>query len=433
MICSLRIQNFKSIKEIKKDGIEIRPLTIITGPNSSGKSNILEAIAFLSQVPRHPKDYTTNVESIVHHGFYVNYPDVGFVAFRRDEKAPIRIGLDFPLYLEDQKKIGVKSEKIGYELTYTPSTKETEQTIKLDGRVLIKTGWLRTESGYRSIFLSPPILTKQRPYQSTDQVLSHEIFIPSSAELKTAERLEIGETLRTARSCVDTILQRLGRAFFISTLRGVVPTTGKAQGSPKWVGKQGEDLLSLLSFIFSRREHFQTAERIRHWASRFGLKSMQGGWWGNDLIGVDFEDPILKQTFQLSSASYGTRQVLAIITQVLWSKRGDTIMLEEPEISLHPEAQVVLQELFAEVIKEGKQIICSTHSPFLVLALSRVIKKKLLNLNEVAVYHVEKDEEGTRIKHLELNKHGFVVSGVPSFVKVEKELFQEWSESLEGE
>jgi len=108
-------------------------------------------------------------------------------------------------------------------------------------------------------------------------------------------------------------------------------------------------------------------------------------------------------------------------------------MIEEPEISLHPEHQVLLHELFSEVISQGKQIICSTHSPFFVLALSKIVKKKLLPLNKIAVYHVKKEKNGTYIETLKLNKHGFIVSGISSFMKVEEDLFRDWSESLEEE
>jgi predicted ATPase len=132
-------------------------------------------------------------------------------------------------------------------------------------------------------------------------------------------------------------------------------------------------------------------------------------------------------------AGFGSRQILSIITQIFWSEPGSVIMIEEPEISLHPENQVLLHELFSEAIAEDRQIICSTHSPFFVLALSRIVKRELLPLKDIAVYHVEKGKDGTHIKPLKLNKHGFIVSGVPSFMKVEGELFRDWSESLEEE
>jgi AAA15 family ATPase/GTPase len=44
MLSKISIKNFKSISQM--DNIALKPITIFTGYNSSGKSNILEAISF---------------------------------------------------------------------------------------------------------------------------------------------------------------------------------------------------------------------------------------------------------------------------------------------------------------------------------------------------------------------------------------------------
>jgi len=433
LIHSLRIANFKSISTTGDNEIELKPLSIFTGPNSSGKSNLLEAIAFLAQIPHHPRDYMRNVESILQHGSLVSYPSTTFIAFCKKTDRPISIEISFSLNAKEQENIKTKYKNIGYRLSYVPQSQSSMQIISLGPNKFAQTIFQRTEKGILNRFLWPEFLSRFAPRESTDQLLSPNIFNPLPVEVTDRQRLEIGEFLKTARFCVDILISKLERTFFVSTLRGAIPSTGKAEGSPTWVGKQGENVLNLLSLIFSKREHSDKAKKIRLWSAKFGLQSMLGGWWGNDQIGVDFEDPALKQVLELNLASFGTRQILTIITQIFWSQEGDTIMIEEPEISLHPESQVRLQELFAEAVRQGKQIICSTHSPFFVLALSRVVKKKLLSINDVAVYHVEKGRNGTQISNLKLNRHGFLESGVPSFMKIEEELFEDWSESLEGE
>jgi predicted ATPase len=147
-------------------------------------------------------------------------------------------------------------------------------------------------------------------------------------------------------------------------------------------------------------------------------------------LGADFVDPTLRTAFDINSASYGSKQLLTIITQIFWSKSGDILLIEEPEISLHPESQALIQELFAEAVAAHKQIICSTHSPSFILSLSRVIGKKRLSKDDVAVYHVEKGAEGTRTRRLELNDRGFVKGWIPSYIKIENQLFDEWAETL---
>jgi predicted ATPase len=88
-------------------------------------------------------------------------------------------------------------------------------------------------------------------------------------------------------------------------------------------------------------------------------------------------------------------------------------------------------ELFSEAVKDGKQIICTTHSPFFILSLSKVIGEKNLSKENVAIYHVEKGENGTKTRILELNDHGFVKGWIPSYIQSENTLFNEWAKSLE--
>ncbi|RZN35462.1 MAG: hypothetical protein EF813_08645 [Methanosarcinales archaeon] len=100
------------------------------------------------------------------------------------------------------------------------------------------------------------------------------------------------------------------------------------------------------------------------------------------------------------------------------------------EISLHPGSQVLLTELFAEAIAEGKQIIITTHSEFLPLALRRPIKNGLLALDAIALYHVMKDEGGTTAEKLDLTEDGYVRGWIPSFAEIEDDLLGEWTETV---
>jgi len=91
-------------------------------------------------------------------------------------------------------------------------------------------------------------------------------------------------------------------------------------------------------------------------------------------------------------------------------------------------------------IKMGKQIIVTTHSTILPVALSRMVRKakeeKLCkDPNElIAIYEITKNkDEGTRERRLLLNNRGYMKEYMSSFYKVEKELLDEWWESLPSE
>lgn len=447
MINRIEIANFKSIQH---SAMDLKPLTIFTGPNSSGKSNILEGIAILAQISRLSGDITRSLAGSLGYGELLKYPHpyYDFIAHKKDldKRILFDVQIETRKYevseiLETIKKqpslskyVTMPITSVGFAYSYLPRTEEVSQSLFIDGKKLVEIAVIRTD-GMRYDFIHP------KEFQDLNlglgrfpgEVLHSECFdfrIPPS--IKDASIIDTIKGLSSvSKEIVGIIDDRFSRVYLISTARGLVEPEVKTGVTPSWVGKHGEHLIEMLSLIFSKWEHEAKAEKISNWAKKFGIGRIKAGWWGKDTLGSDYEDPVLKAVLNMALSSYGSRQLLTMITQIFWSEPGDLIMIEEPEISLHPGSQVLLQELFAEAIKEGKQIICSTHSPFLVLALSRVVRDRKISTDDVAVYHVEKTEQGTKVKLLELNERGFIKGWIPSYIKIEDELFREWAESLE--
>lgn len=110
---------------------------------------------------------------------------------------------------------------------------------------------------------------------------------------------------------------------------------------------------------------------------------------------------------------------------------GSLIMIEEPEISLHPKAQIDVLEMFDEAIKEDKQIISTTHSLFLMQAIGYGVQKGWLTSDQVGVYHIEKKKEtGIVAKQLKIKENGPIEGWIPSFSRVERKLVREWLKTL---
>ena len=64
------------------------------------------------------------------------------------------------------------------------------------------------------------------------------------------------------------------------------------------------------------------------------------------------------------SEGFGTNSlIMAPSHELVSAERGATVMIEEPEIHLHPRAQAELAEVLTEVaLEEDKQVIMTTHS-----------------------------------------------------------------------
>lgn len=76
-----------------------------------------------------------------------------------------------------------------------------------------------------------------------------------------------------------------------------------------------------------------------------------------------FENLISKLAFNASLHGSGFHSVASVISAVVFSPKGSTVIIEEPEICLHKRSQEAIVDLFNSAIKDqGKQIIFTTHS-----------------------------------------------------------------------
>jgi len=80
------------------------------------------------------------------------------------------------------------------------------------------------------------------------------------------------------------------------------------------------------------------------------------------------------------------------------------IIIEQPELHLHPAAHGDLAELFVESLKEGKKrFLIETHSQNFVLRLRRLVAEGILNRDDLAIYFVDFDSEKGISKLLPIN------------------------------
>ncbi|MEW6027591.1 MAG: AAA family ATPase, partial [Planctomycetota bacterium] len=88
----------------------------------------------------------------------------------------------------------------------------------------------------------------------------------------------------------------------------------------------------------------------------------------------------------IDNSGYGYYQILNLIYNIVNSK-ANIIIIDEPEISLHPQAQMRLFEAIKTIAKsENKQFFIATHSPYFI---------DLENIRNV--YRAEKNTAGTHV------------------------------------
>lgn len=79
------------------------------------------------------------------------------------------------------------------------------------------------------------------------------------------------------------------------------------------------------------------------------------------------------------------------------AKSNDLIIIDEPEINLHPDNQLVLTRLFARLINKGFRLLISTHSDYVVREINNLImlsskKEEVQKIKEKLSYQYKDDE-----------------------------------------
>ena len=61
-----------------------------------------------------------------------------------------------------------------------------------------------------------------------------------------------------------------------------------------------------------------------------------------------------------------------------WAERGDLLIIDEPEMNAHPDAQLRITELLATLVNQGVRVLLTTHSPYIVDHLVTLVEASRL-------------------------------------------------------
>jgi hypothetical protein len=198
----------------------------------------------------------------------------------------------------------------------------------------------------------------------------------------------------------------------------------------EFVGKHGEETVRLLSRMQSSAD--KRLRTLQVWAEAFGMPNFAAGWTGGKTLKVTYDDPLTATRLDFREGAGGSQQALLLAAQVLLTRPSSVLLIDEPEIGLHPGYEKLLPELFAQAVSLGQQIIIATHSEVLIAALGNAVRRRVHGLtdNSVAVWHIQRTSAGVRPERIEISKRGYLEEWVSSFAQVEEELYEEWAEAL---
>lgn len=93
------------------------------------------------------------------------------------------------------------------------------------------------------------------------------------------------------------------------------------------------------------------------------------------------------------NAGFGLTYVFSVLVAILSSRKGDIIVIENPESHIHPKGQAELSRLLVLAAASGVQVFVETHSDHILYGLRIAIKDKLISKDQASVYYLDRDEE----------------------------------------
>lgn len=120
----------------------------------------------------------------------------------------------------------------------------------------------------------------------------------------------------------------------------------------------------------------------------------------------------------LIDVGYGVSQALPIIVEIIRSSERSTLLIQQPEVHLHPRAQAALGSLLVRVAKaQKKRFLVETHSDYLVDRVRMEIRENehLTPADAQILYFQREDDGRVEIYPLELDEQGNIVNAPPGY------------------
>ena len=435
-ITVISVQGFKSLANESR--IEVRPLTILAGANSSGKSSIIQPLLLMKQT----------LEASYDPGpLLLNGPNAKFTSVNQ-------------FISRLQKNSDSQKFSIAIENAERNFILKNVFSFKKDQMVEIREMVIGEIEGKRVVYL--------RPNQSSgDLVNSMSKFREGGLKLPEGVRLAVvrkqcfldivyealNEKTKKALSRLSGFSER--GIIYLSTyelidkaLRGMIHVPG-LRGNPERVYPRtatGPDFPGTFEHYVAtiiadwERKRDDRLKRLEAMLTDLGLTWKISAKPVNDTQ-IELQVGRLSKArrdggdlVSIADVGFGVSQVLPVLVALLVAEPGQLVYLEQPELHLHPRAQYALAKILAETAKRGVKLVVETHSALLLLNLQTLVAKGDLDPNLVKLHWFSRsDEDGTTsIESADLDKNGAFGDWPEDFGDIEWKAEGAYLDAVEG-
>lgn len=368
MITKLKISNFKSHLDTE---LNMGPLTVLTGMNSSGKSSVLQTLLLLRQSFKKGR---------LDGGLDLNKPlcEIGkaYDALSRLAKNDTVI---FTVSAGDEYKWEFDAANV-LDKTFIPVSSGTAQSVPKS-------------------YLRLPLFTHDFQYLSALRWANRSSYPMDSYAVEIEKQLSLecgqGELVAHFLDCFSTGKHRDFEIQLHKVLHPCCPSTKLLDQTIAWENE------------VSPRVTMTVQKRVENVIVEYGY------------------DKTEVKGLRAENVGFGLSYSLPVIVALLSATPNSLIIIENPEAHLHPRGQSKLAELIALAAQSGVQVIIETHSDHIFNGIRKSIAAKKSDANHVKVHYFELSKDNvSESTEIQLSDKGRILN-------YKKGLFDQFDEDLD--
>lgn len=383
---SIEICGFKSISD--KISVIIRPLTVVAGANSSGKSSAMQILLILKQTLESSYD----PGAIQINGNNIQFTDLKQIfnsSTLRDMKIDVKISFDGGKFINAKYAVNVKNREIIIDsFSYGQSSKNIT-TLK-DGGVESDSEEIEEYNNLIKSFKSKNEKTSIQYVRERCFLVPFAFFERGSEKNRVVTKMSLpAQPISRARDLITSTIHLPG-------LRGnperIYPLTVTEERFPG----RFENYVAGIIWRWQEKNSKEFKElktQLKYIGLTGDLKVKRVSDAGIEIyVGKNRDNT--GGLVSIADVGLGVSQILPILVALIQAKRGQTVFVEQPEIHLHPMAQSKLTMIFATAMKRGVRIVVETHSSNLLLAIQTSVARGEMPYQDIVLHWFTKGEQG---------------------------------------
>ena len=471
MLESIHLENFKAFRLL--DSLDIRPITILCGTNSCGKTSILQSILLAKQT----LETRRFGQTLLLNGKYTHLGMFENIVF--EKKSQNEVVLQFSCFWsKDAVDEVLDPQRPIFPMRFIIDHLFSEKHSRMDHAKYIFTYTITFRLGPKRSSRThlKPVLVSAFDVTSEVRVPNHATVAGPRVSLTNVHKDEYSATWSNIRSHDPRSGEGVARVRFSNLLPYSIefPDPGKRRRRPAsmnmWlfsavlentfasyryigplreepsrryiyedevidIGLKGENAPYLCLVDYDRKiercylfdnesssfrtpaEPIKLGEALTAWLetmsiTRFRPTSSHG------IVYLSLESASSSGTIvNIADVGFGVSQVLPIVLEGLRMPTGHTLILEQPEIHLHPQLQMQMADYLISLALSGKRVIVETHSDHIVNRLvHRIVQDTQHNYNDlISIYFITPTPHGSTCQKVSIDPEKGIVNWPDGF------------------